>query len=96
MPIYAVAKVYKYTETIAVEAENIREAKARAQSIDEETQDLRKEVAMLREQNSILMEQAGAARAKVMLATNECDFWKRRAATLQDHLDTLRKDGLAF
>jgi hypothetical protein len=36
MPIYTVAKVYKYTETVEVEAENSREAKDRAQNMEGE------------------------------------------------------------
>jgi len=62
----------------------------------EQSEDLHKEIALLREANSILMEQAGAARERAMKACNERDFVKRERDRLQEQLDSLRKDGLAF
>jgi hypothetical protein len=65
-------------------------------SEQEQIEELQKEIAVLHEANSLLMEQAGAARARAMLACNERDFVKREHDRLQAQLDDLRKDGLAF
>lgn len=51
--------------------------------------ELRKEIAMLREMNSILMEQAAAVRTRNMQLQATIEGLER---TLED----LRKDGLAF
>ena len=76
----------------------VREEAARNLAYEQVTDvhELHKEIKLLREINSILMDQACGARARAMCAEAERESLKVKLAKVEETLDGLRRAGLAF